>query len=423
MKTRSILSTLAAILLCTTAADGQFRRGMFGESHEVTLFPIQPPATLLPPGSVEVRVRNLTGASARIVERMRDSLERQLTSNDTRLTVVDKNADVTITATLTEWSESRRNSTKYVSETRQIGTRQVKDKDGKMKTEPIYEYGRNRPSVVVSGAAGVRLEVQRRAGAPMADETARHTVQEEHLLDASPPSRDAVEDQLLDNLVQKAAGQISPGRFPVRVLLARSSEVDPFNELAKNRRWNEWLKELQTVKPNRDRKRDAYRFHNVAVAHEALAYEAATPEESLEELTQASRLIGQAALLNNDEKYIAEAAERIARSTAAYQRLATMYAQLTDAPPPPPAPAPSQPARGGAVEKAPAADKPATATALTNKDIIDLAAAGLDDENLIASVNDAKAVSFDLTPAGLKALLAGKVSNRVINAMRARAKK
>jgi hypothetical protein len=421
---RSTLLVLAASLACAVTAEAQFRRGLFGEASEVTLFPIQAPATLLPEVTVDVSVRNLTGASARIVDRFKESLERQLTSNDTRLTLGDKNAAVTIVATLTEWTQNRRNSTKYVSETRQVGTRQVTDKNGKTKTEPVYEYGRNRPSVVISGAAGVRLEVQRRAGATaLAEETVRHTIQEEHLVDANPPSRDAVEDLLLDNVVQKAAGRISPGRSPVQVLLARSTEVDPLNELAQSRRWRDWLNELQTVKPNRDRKRDAYRLHNVAVAHEAIAYEAAAPDEALESLGLASRLIAQAAQMNDDEKYIAESAERISRSTSAYQQLATLYAQLGDVRPAPRERAATTPpsARDTVVEKTRTAEK--AAAALTNKDVIDLVVAGLDDENLIATVSEAKTVNFDLTPAGLKTLLAGKVSNRVINAMRARAKR
>jgi hypothetical protein len=419
-----LLCTLIGVTLLCGGAGAQFRRGLFAESTEITLFPIQPPAVLLPAGTVEVNVRNVSTAPARIVERLQASLKRQLADNDTRLSVVDANGDVTIVATLTEWSQNRRNSTKYVSETRQIGTREVIDKNGRKKLEPVYEYGRNKPSVVISGAAGVRMEVRRRAGAaPLADETARHTIQEEHLTESGPPARDAVDDTLIDNVVQKAAGQVSPGRVPVRVYLARSTEVDPLNTLAQNRRWNDWLKELQTVKPNRDRKRDSYRLHNLAVAHESLAYEAARPEEALEILTQASRMIGQAAQLNDDEKYITESAGRIARSTASYQRLAQMYAQLTDVPaarPTPTLPAPP-PARE---EKIAPPEKTSTASGpLTNKDVIDLAAAGLDDDNLIATINEAKGVKFDLTPGGLKTLLSGKVSNRVINAMRARAKR
>jgi hypothetical protein len=133
-------------------------------------------------------------------------------------------------------------------------------------------------------------------------------------------------------------------------------------------------------------------------------------------------LIGQSAQLNSDEKYIAESADRIARSTAAYQRLATLHAQLTDVPTPRPAARATPSTRDAGAAKPPAGGTSPAGTPLTNKDVIDLVVAGLDDENLIASINDAGAVSFDLTPAGLKTLLAGKVSNRVINAMRARAK-
>ena len=57
---------------------------------------------------------------------------------------------------------------------------------------------------------------------------------------------------------------------------------------------------------------------------------------------------------------------------------------------------------------------------MSNKDVIDLRQAGLDDDNLIAAIKAAKGVAFDLSPAGLKTLLANKVSNRVIAAMRAR---
>ena len=65
----------------------------------------------------------------------------------------------------------------------------------------------------------------------------------------------------------------------------------------------------------------------------------------------------------------------------------------------------------------PAAEQAAT---MSNKDVIDLRAAGLDDENLIAAIKSAKSVGFDLSPAGLKTLLGAKITNRVITAMRAR---
>lgn len=412
---------LVALVLIANPLSAQFRRGILGESTEIMLYPLEVPALLIPAGKVLVDVRNSSTAPARIVERLNESFRRQLAENDARLEVVDTGADINVVVTVLEWRESRRNSTKYVSELRQVGTKQVKDRDGKIKNEPVYEYGRNRPSVVISANAGLRVEVRRGRGPTLADETARHMVQEEHLLDAGPPSREMIEDQLLDQAVRKAAARISPGRATQRVLLARSNEVDKLNAMALNRRWHDWLTALEAVKPHNDRKRDAYRLHNLAVAHEAVAYEATDVEDWISRLNLASRFIKQAQAQNTDEKYIQESATRIAESSGRYQQLVTLFRDAgvgTSA----------APARATAAAQAPPA-KPApaepSATAagpLTNKDIIDLKIGGLDDENLIAAIKDADTVRFDLSPTGLRELLAAKVSNRVITAMRSRTK-
>ena len=82
----------------------------------------------------------------------------------------------------------------------------------------------------------------------------------------------------------------------------------------------------------------------------------------------------------------------------------------------------SAPAAAPAEKLKLAAKSPTTTNAgpMTNADVIDLRKAGLDDDNLIAAIKDAGATRFDLTPAGLKALLSAKVTNRVITAMRER---
>jgi hypothetical protein len=461
---KSLLTGLLIGALSATGADAQFRRGILSESTEITVYPVDLPALLLPAGNVQVEVRNASGASARIVERLNDLLGRQLGDNDSRLTVVDKGADIIVAVTLVDWKESRRNSTKYVSEQRQVGTRQVKDKNGNYKTEPIYEYGRNKPSVVIDASAGLRVEVRRGRSAPIADETVRHTLHEEHLADAGPPTRDAVEDMLIDNVVQKGAGRISPGRVATRVLLARSDEVDRLNGMAQNRRWNDWYNAVTALKPHSDKKRDSYRLHNLAVAHEAIAYESTSPEDWATRLNLASGLIQQALAQNPKEKYIIESEARIRGSASRYQQLTAMYREVkATAPPPPPPPAPkaaptpapsapttpapppstaptakptTTPAPPPAPKRTAPAPRPAQpdleiatppkasprSATMTNRDVIDLRAAGLDDDNLLAAIADAKSVNFDLSPAGLKALLTAKVSNRVITAMRGRAK-
>lgn len=332
--TRLLWTLLVVAVTAVTAApvDGQFRRGL-GDAREVTLFPIEPPALLLPSNaSVEVVVRNASSAPARIADRLGELLSRQLTDNDPRLQLADK-GDIVVTATLTEFTESRRNGTKYVSETRQVGTREVTDKNGKKRQEPIYEYGRNRPSVVITANAGMRIEVRRRAGGgPLADETTRHTVSEEHIADQNPPSRDAIEDRLIDNVVRKAAGRVTPGRQPVNVLLARSDEVDRLNEIARDRRWQEWEEALLTVKPHRDRRRDAYRLHNLAIAQESLAYEADAVEDALNHLARARELVTQASTQNPGERYITESVTRINRSEISYRQVAALQQQVNTRP-------------------------------------------------------------------------------------------
>lgn len=417
MQTRTLaLSLVIVAALSATVAEAQFRRGILSEGADVTLYPLEVPVLLLPAGAVEIDVRNTSAASARLVERLSESFARQLTDNDPRLSP-GKGAELRLVVTLLDWREARRSSTKYVSETRQVGTKQVKDKDGKVKTEPVYEYGRNRPSVVIDAEAGLRVEVRAGRGASLADETVRHAIRDEHLIDAGPPSREEIEEQLLDRLVHKAAARISPGRSTVRVPLARSNEVDRLNALAQNRRWHEWLEALAALPPHADRKRDAYRLHNLAVAHEALAYEASDPEDWTARLTLASTLIRQARTQNTSEKYIEEAVDRILASGDRYQQLATLHRAAATSP----GASPSTAASAATHALAPPAG-PAGSAPMTNQDVIDLRTAGLDDDNLIAAITGAGSVRFDLSAAGLRALLAGKVSNRVITAMRSRAR-
>ena len=112
MNRPALTALLTIVVLCAASADAQFRRGVFSESTEITLYPVEAPAMLLPPGGVQVESRNASGASARIVERLQDRMARQLSDNDKRLRVVERDGGVVLVATLTEWNESRRNSTK-----------------------------------------------------------------------------------------------------------------------------------------------------------------------------------------------------------------------------------------------------------------------------------------------------------------------
>ena len=423
--------TRPAVLFLVVAAgfasvgEAQFNRGIMRDSDSVMLFPISQPEALLPTGTIRVDLKNASSAPSRIIDQLQSGLARQLAENDSRLRVSPQ-AQYVITATVTEWSIRRRTGSKYVSEKRQTGTHRVTDKKGNVSYEPTYEYGHNEPTLVHDGSATIRLEVvQQSTEARLEDITAHVTYFDETVRTQSPPTDDVVENAMVDHAISDAAGKLTPARRETRVLLARSDEVEQFNSLAHARKWNDLKTVLEKLPPHKDPKKDAYRLHNLGVAHEALGYEARDRANAHAELQEADMLLARAVAAKKDEKYFVESSERVASSLRALNWItehemamaakypATRAAAPKEAPPKLPAASPTKTSKPAAAK---AEDK------MTNQDVIDLVKSGLDDKNLIATIKEAKTVNFDLGPAGLRALLAAKVSNPVITAMRERVK-
>ena len=412
-----------------SVSEAQFNRGIMRDSDSVMLFPISQPEALLPTGTIRVDLKNASGAPSRIIDQLQSGLARQLAENDSRLRVSPQ-AQYVITATVTEWSIRRRTGSKYVSEKRQTGTHRVTDKKGNVSYEPTYEYGHNEPTLVHDGSATIRLEVvQQSSEARLEDITAHVTYFDETVRTQSPPTDDVVENAMVDHAISDAAGKLTPARRETRVLLARSDEVDQFNSLAHARKWNDLKTVLEKLPPHKDPKKDAYRLHNLGVAHEALGYEARDRANAHAELQEADMLLARAVAAKKDEKYFVESSERVASSLRALNWISEHEMAIAAKYPARPVttakePTPKLPAASPTKTSKPAAPAAAAKAEdrMTNQDVIDLAKSGLDDKNLIATIKEAKTVNFDLGPAGLRALLAAKVSNPVITAMRERAK-
>jgi hypothetical protein len=328
MRTSRLVAVVAVFVLAGTQADAQFRRGLPAVPTEINLFPVIPPARLLPAGSFAVEIKNLSTGPARLVPRLDEAITTQMSDNDPRLEAAEGNGQMRVVATLTEWTLTRRHGTRFVPGVRQVGTETVTDGDGNTKPEPVYDYGRNKPNVVDTGAATVRVEV-RRGNEVLADETTQVNYQSDRLVDEGPPSVTDIENALIDRAARKAAGLLTPAREPVKVQLARSDEVERLNQLAVNGWWHEWRTALQERPSHRDAKRDAYRLHNLAVALEAMAYEATTAEDTLRLLQEAAGVVQQAMAARKDEKYFAESFTRISNHSAGYARLKTMLSSMT----------------------------------------------------------------------------------------------
>lgn len=328
MKASRLVAVVAVFVLAGTQADAQFRRGLPAGPTEISLFPLVPPALLLPAGSFDVEVKNLSSGPARLLSRLDDAITTQMSDNDRRLEAAESNGQMHVVATLTEWTHTRRLGKRFVPEVKLVGTQPVTDGDGYTRAAPVYDYGRNKPNVVDNGAATVRVEV-RRGNEVLADETAHVTYHSDRLVDEGPPSVAEIENALIDRAAQKSAGLLTPAREPVTVLLARSDEVERLNQLAVNGWWSEWRTALQNRPPHRDTKRDAYRLYNLGVALEATAYEATTAEDTLRLLQEAAGAMQQAMAARKDEKTFAESFTRISNNLAGYTRLRTMLSSMT----------------------------------------------------------------------------------------------
>jgi hypothetical protein len=193
----------------------------------------------------------------------------------------------------------------------------------------------------------------------------------------------------------------------VDVLLARG-KLDDQNKLAEAGLWDRLLEPLETMTPLPTPEEDAYRLYNIGVAYEALGYKAEDSKTARKFLDNAAIHYGKAIDANPGEKYFLEPQNRIQTALAHYRKLEGQAATAAAS------------RSGGTPQSAPA---PAAAEegALTNDQVIALAKAGMDQQNLIATIKQASAVNFDFSVEGQLRLVQNGINGPVLAAMRERA--
>jgi hypothetical protein len=269
--------------------------------------------------------------------------------------------------------------------------------------------------------------------------------------------------ELRQLLLSRAASQIASRLVntdeTLDIPLARG-KMDEANNLAEKGLWERYLETLETMMPLPKPTDDAYRLYDIGVAYEALAYQSEDKAATEKFLEKAAINYGKAIDANPGEKQFAEPQTRIETAVAHYKKLqggATLSAKADAAPASAPAsaaPATKSSTAGKSSTAAPrstasASSKPATtagtssaapaaaskapapaaksaanaAPALTNAQVIKMAKAGVDEDNIIATIHDATSVQFDLSPDGLVELASNGVKGKIVAAMRERAKR
>jgi hypothetical protein len=281
---------------------------------------------------------------------------------------------------------------------------------------------------------------------------------------SGPPTPIELRQTLIHQLVSQIVMTLVNTDENVEVYLARG-KLDDADKLAESGLWSRDLETLETMPALKTPKDDAYRLYNIAVAYEALAYQSEDHTAAKKFIEQAAINYGKAIDAKPDEKFFLEPQTRIETAAAYYRRLeqrrpvaATKSAESTESttqPSPSSKPASdSSEAAGtkstGAKPKAststtakksatqPSTAQPSTkppmtnalirekepdAHVLTNAKVIEMFKGGVDEENIIATIRQAPAVQFDLSPDGQIELAKSGVKGKTVVAMRERARR
>jgi len=233
---------------------------------------------------------------------------------------------------------------------------------------------------------------------------------------AGPPNAVQLRQLLVDGVVAQLVPRFVNTNEKIEVLLSRGKPFDEANKLAEKNMWERYLEAMETMTPLSDPAQDAYRLYNIGVADEALAYQAEDPKAAHKFLDDAAINYGKAIAAKPDEKYFLDPQTRIETALAYYEKLkegANTKGDLASVSHGPATPeTKTVSAGGGADPKAP----------LSNDDVIRMAKAGVDEDSIVAAIQDAPKVNFDLSPDGLISLAKAGIKGKIVTAMRTRAK-
>jgi hypothetical protein len=282
---------------------------------------------------------------------------------------------------------------------------------------------------------------------------------------AGPPSPSELQDKLINEAVDQIVPRITTTNETIEVLLARG-KLDEANKSAEGGLWTRYLEQLEQMTSFPKTKDDAYRLYDIGVAYEALAYQSESEDAARKNLQEAAINYGKAVDGKPEEKNFIEPQKRIETAMSYLRKLEAerkMFEATNGRPAQPDAASNTAAAnsagasignkpadkgtektvskthnssntKGSSADAAtdsvaPKASSTPTKTpttkaikALTNDDVIKMAKEHVDDDTIIASIHDAPAVDFDLSPDGNISLTHGGVSKSVLAAMRARAR-
>ena len=367
-----------------------------------------------------------TGFQPDLPTDMKSTLESLLIRDDSRLRSEEAHPDTVITCRITSYAQPAPQPT--VQPTLTPGAK------GGMRNQTMWRY---------TGVLAVSFQAKDRAGHSLAADNVTAKFDREytaagaqqgvthaithtmiHLTkggtdDDTPPSAVELHNRLIQEAAQQIAAHLVNTTEQVDVYLAKGGGLDQADKLMEEKLWTRALEQLETMKPLASPDEDAYRLYDLGVVNEALAYQSEDLQKARKDLQEASIDYGKAIDGKPTEKYFLEPQNRIDTALAHYKVLGDQKAPAESS-----AAATSTRSVSTSSTTTKAAPGPAAAPsdALTNEQVISMVSAGMDDANILDTIQHAKAVNFDLSVQGQVDLSKNKVSGRIITAMKARAR-
>jgi len=422
---------LAVFCLAVIAAVPAFGREGFGFSKKaVDMVRTIPPKTNAGARRVKLSVR----ADRRDAEDDARTLERYV--SDAILagqgTVAEggrPEVEINVSLDRLDSAETWNTETEYVRQ--QTGTKQKwNDKKQKMETEPVYSnVPVQKQYKVLSANLDGSFDISAK-NADVASGSIDRVFKQKYGDGDSSPAPSEVEDNLLRAAANEIAAEIVATQDRVRVLLPRAS-FESLIPLAESGDWERYLAAVEAVPPRKSAKDEAYRQYALGVAKEALGYARQDRNEALDLLRAASSHYEIAIATNTSEELfrkgytsllasgdIGTPATRLGESVKKFEAWtsagggssAVRVASV------------GKPSAGPVSSSQASTSSPAK-QGMRNQTVIDLAKAGLSDENIIMAIDAAEATQFDVAPNALIELAKGGVSKGVIAHMQKKARR
>ena len=417
--------TTIALVLATPAAA---REGFGFTKKAVVMTRKKPPALNVGARRVKVTAETERSQDRDDAATMRRLTEEMILAGAGTLASERDRGDINVKLTIDRLESHESRETKNETKYEKIGEKEVwNDKKKKYETKDVYGnvYVSVEVKTVQADLNGV-YDITDRNGKLIDSGSLTQEFSQKYEGGKESPTPASVEDDLMKRAATLVASRLVPTTDRVTVLVPKGS-FESLIPLAETNVWDRYLAGVDAIPAKRDARQEAYRQYALAVAKEGLAYASDDRARTIDLLREATNHYASAMTSNPGEKIFREAYSSLL-STGAGAPLPRAQASLTAFEAWSTATGTSGiRARVAAAQSQPAAQSQTSTQsqtpALSNQTLIDMAKAGLADENLILAIDEATDVNLDTSPNALIAMAKAGVSKNVIAAAQKKAKK